>query len=119
MAGLFQALEIGKRALLGHQANLQTIGHNIANVNTPGFTRQRVRVTTSMPESAVFGQIGTGFDISDIRNVRDLFLGQQLRDAKKELGRWQYKNKSLNQIEAIFNEPQQNSLIRYNKRFLE
>jgi len=41
MPGLFQGLEIGKRALLGHQVRLQTIGHNIANVNTDGFKKNR------------------------------------------------------------------------------
>ena len=110
MPGLFQGLEIGKRALLGHQVSLQTIGHNIANVNTPGFTRQRVRISTSYPEITPNGPVGTGFTVDDVYHVRDLFLGQQFREAQKDLGRWSYKDKALQQIEGVFSEPQENSL---------
>lgn len=110
MPGLFQGLEIGKRALMGHQVTLQTVGHNIANVNTPGYSRQRVRISTSIPETSVYGQIGTGLRVDSIYHVRDLFLGDQFREAQKDLGQWTYKNKSLQQIESIFAEPQDNSL---------
>jgi len=110
MPGLFQGLEIGKRALLGHQVNLQTVGHNIANVNTPGFTRQRVRISTSYPEFTANGPVGTGLTVDEVYHVRDLFLGRQFREAQKDLGRWSYKDKSLRQIESIFSEPQDQSL---------
>ncbi|MDZ4722884.1 MAG: flagellar hook-associated protein FlgK [candidate division Zixibacteria bacterium] len=110
MPGLFQGLEIGKRALLTHQVTLQTIGHNISNVNTPGFSRQRVRVSSSFPESTPKGAYGTGIQVDDIKHVRDLFLGRQFREANKSLGDWSYQEKSLTQIESLFNEPQDNAL---------
>jgi flagellar hook-associated protein 1 FlgK len=110
MPGLFQGLEIGKRALLGHQVSLQTIGHNIANVNTIGYTRQRVRISPSDPEVSINGPIGTGLRVDDVYHVRDLFLGQQYREASKDLGAWSYKQKTLHQIESIFAEPQDDSL---------
>ena len=98
MAGLFQAIEVGKRALLSHQLYLQTIGHNIANVNTPGYSRQRVRITATTPEYNVMGAIGTGVRVTDIRHVRDLFLGAQLRNETKSLGQWSYKEKIMSQV---------------------
>ena len=110
MPGLFQALEVGKRALLSHQYVLQTIGHNIANVNTPGYTRQRVSITASYPGDSPAGPIGTGIQADDIRHIRDLFLGQQYREAQKSLGQWTYKQKTLSQIESVLNEPQDTSL---------
>ena len=110
MAGLFQALEIGKRAMLTHQYSLQTIGHNIANVDTPGYTRQRVRISATYPEDSMKGPIGTGVTVQDIEQIRDLFLGQQYREANKSLGQWTYKEKTLSQIESLFNEPQENAL---------
>jgi len=110
MPGLFQGLEVGKRALLSHQVTLQTIGHNIANVETPGYTRQRVRISSSRPEELAYGSVGTGIGVDDIRHVRDLFLGQQYREANKALGEWTYREKTLSQIESLFNEPQDNSL---------
>lgn len=105
MPGLFQALETGKRALLTHQITLQTIGHNIANVNTPGYTRQRVNFSSSSPEVSSLGAIGTGIQVDDIRHIRDLFLGEQYREATKSLGEWGYQQKSLEQVESLFNEP--------------
>ena len=110
MPGLFQALEVGKRALLGHQVSMQTIGHNIANASTPGYTRQRVTMTTTAPEVTTYGSIGSGLKVDDIRQVKDLFLGQQYRDAQKDQGRWTYLNKTYTQIESIFSEPQDGSL---------
>ncbi len=110
MPGLFQAMEIGKRALLSHQYSLQTTGHNIANVNTPGYTRQRIIISPSFPSSTAHGPIGTGIQVDDIRQVRDLFLGEQYRDAQKSYGQWTYKEKTLTQIESLFNEPNENAL---------
>lgn len=117
MAGLFQGLELGKRALLTHQYSLQTIGHNIANVNTPGYTRQRVSIQATYPESSPVGQIGTGVTADRIIQLRDLFLGDQYRDASKSKGEWAYKQKSLTQIESMFNEPQDGSINELLNKF--
>ncbi|MCP4704979.1 MAG: flagellar hook-associated protein FlgK, partial [candidate division Zixibacteria bacterium] len=110
MAGLFSGLELGKRALATHQLWLNTIGHNVANVNTPGYSRQRVSISTSTPEEHFVGMIGTGVNANDIRNVRDLFLSQQYRDENKNLGQWASQEKMLTRVEAIFMEPSTDSL---------
>lgn len=110
MPGLFQGLEIGRRALLTSQASLQTIGHNIANVNTPGYTRQRVNISTTLPENNTIGTFGTGVQVTDIQHIRDLFLGDQFRQESKSLGEWSYKEKILSQVETLFNEPNEGTL---------
>jgi len=110
MAGLFSGLELGKRALATHQLWLNTIGHNVANVNTPGYSRQRVSISTSTPEEHRAGMIGTGVNATDIRNVRDLFLNKQFRDENKNLGQWTYQEKMMTRIEEIFMEPSTDSL---------
>lgn len=110
MPGLFQALELGKRALLTHQISLQTVGHNIANVNTPGYRRQRVGIKTTIPEVQTYGSVGTGLKATDVRHIRDLFLGNQFRQNNKSLGQWSYSSKTLSQVEALFNEPGDNTL---------
>ena len=119
MPGLFQTLEIGRRALLTQQAVLQTIGHNIANVDTPGYSRQRVRITPTFPETNALGQFGTGVSVADVRHVRDLFLGRQFREANKELGSWTAKERTLRQIESFFNEPGDNTLGNAMNRFFD
>jgi flagellar hook-associated protein 1 FlgK len=110
MPGLFQTLEVGKRALLGSQLTLQTIGHNIANVNTPGYSRQRVSLRSTYPEVNSLGSIGTGISVEDINHIRDLFLGDQYRQENKSLGQWTYKEKILSQLEGLVGEPNDNSL---------
>lgn len=108
--GLFQALETGKRALLTHQLNMSTIGQNIANVDTPGYSRQRAEKTSTDPLRTALGMLGSGVTISQVRQVRDLFLGNQFRQENKSLGRWDFKEKILSQVETMFNEPSGESL---------
>lgn len=110
MAGLFQGLELGKRALLTHQLSLQTVAHNIANVNNPGYRRQRVGVRTTMPDLQTFGSIGTGITATNVQHIRDLFLGNQFRQNSKSLGQWSYNSKTLSQVESFFNEPGEGTL---------
>ncbi len=117
MPGLFQGLEIGKRALLTHQTVLQTIGHNIANVNTPGYTRQRVRIDATLPEMGTLANIGSGVEAVNIHNIRDLFLGEQFRADNKSLGQWTYKQKMLTQIESMFGEPNDGTFVTLLNKF--
>lgn len=108
--GLFQALETGKRAMQAHQLTLSTIGQNIANVDTPGYSRQRAEKTTTDALRTAMGMLGSGVTISRVRQVRDLFLGNQFRQENKSLGRWEFKEKILSQVETMFNEPGSESL---------
>ena len=70
MPGLIQSLETGKRALVSNQAALSTSEHNIANVNTPGYTRQEVVLEATPPYFTSIGGLGTGVQASDIRRVK-------------------------------------------------
>ncbi len=117
MPGLFQGLQIGRSALLTHQLALQTISNNIANVNTPGYSRQRVNITTALPEYSTIGILGAGVTVSDIQQARDLFLGQQYRQQNKSLGQWQYREKVFTQIESLFNEPNDTTLSNLMNNF--
>ena len=110
MSGLFQGLEIGKQALLTHQLSMSTIGHNLANIGTPGYTRQRVRVVASAPTELANYNVGNGVTPKTIEHVRDLFLTNQYRRENKSLGEWTYKEKTMSQIEAFFSEPNDEGL---------
>lgn len=106
MYGANVGLEIGKRALLAQQLSLNITGHNIANVNTPGFTRQQAIITSNTPLVMPFGSVGTGVEIGDIRRIRSLFLDQQVRGETQKMGKWSFLNQTWSQIESIFSEPQ-------------
>jgi len=72
---------IGLSALLASQRGLATTGHNIANVNTAGYSRQRVTFETREPQFVGIGFAGKGVDIQSITRVANDFLVDQLRVA--------------------------------------
>lgn len=105
MAGIFQGLELAKRALLSHQFSLTTAGHNIANAGTPGYSRQRVELVATDPFRDPNHQYGTGVRIASVRSIRDAFLTVQYRQGSDQLGRWTQLNRALQEVENIFLEP--------------
>ncbi len=70
---------IGLSALLAAQRGLATTGHNIANVNTDGYSRQRVTFETREPQFVGVGFAGKGVDIQSITRMANDFLVEQLR----------------------------------------
>lgn len=70
---------IGLSALLAAQQGLSTAGHNIANVNTPGFSRQRVTFEAREPQFIGAGFVGKGVDTQSITRIANQFLIDQVR----------------------------------------
>ena len=60
MPGIGTVLDIGRWALFGNQAAIETTGNNIANANTPGYTRRTVEFQENNSLDFRPGQIGTG-----------------------------------------------------------
>ena len=98
-----QGIEIGRRALRAQQAALNTTSQNIANANTPGFSRRQANLENAM--SGVRGGIGNGVDVGDVVRQRSRFLDAQVRVEQQVLGRWEAMERALGGIEVIFNEP--------------
>ena len=112
MSGLFSTFNIAKSGMTVQQKSIDVTSHNIANANTPGYTRQVARVVTSrayggltMGSSTQPGQLGTGAEISKIDRIRDTFLDYQVRSENSILGKNQSRYDYLYQVESIFNEP--------------
>lgn len=104
MAGIFETLEIGKKALLAQQAGLQVTGSNIANVNTPGFSRRQIVLEPSTVLSPYPRQKGTGVEVMEIRRIYDRFLSSQIVREKAVLGKLEEESSIFRQIETFFNE---------------
>ena len=105
MYGINVGFEIGRRALLAQQYSLNLTGHNIANVNTPGYTRQQAIMTSTRPFCSANGIFGTGVDVVTVRHLRSVFLDEQYRQETQNLGKWQTLANSWGQIETIYTEP--------------
>jgi flagellar hook-associated protein 1 FlgK len=74
MPGLFGTLNLANRALQTQRQGTEIAGHNLANVNTPGYSRQRVAIETSIYVPTEIGPQGTGSDVVAIRRIRDTLV---------------------------------------------
>ena len=73
--------------LLAAQRQLATTSHNISNISTPGYSRQRVELVTQNPQAINQISLGKGVVVSDIRRTYDEFVTTQVRDATSEYSR--------------------------------
>ncbi len=78
MAGLIGDLVAASRALAAHQTGVQVAGRNIANVNTPGYARQRVILGDRGVVQTSYGPIGTGVEALGVKQIRDGLLDRQV-----------------------------------------
>jgi flagellar hook-associated protein 1 len=110
MPGLVQGLEIARRALLAHQAALNVTGNNVANVATPGYSRQKALLVPMPSERTPEGMLGTGVRMEGVQRVRDIFVDTQIRDEMGLAGSWSSRSDLLSRVESILNEPSDNGL---------
>lgn len=85
MASLNSVLDIAKTSLLASQKAISVTSHNIANANTPGYTRQKAVLEPMNPISVGGLFFGTGVNVTAIERVYDSFQGTQLRAADSKL----------------------------------
>jgi flagellar hook-associated protein 1 FlgK len=95
-------LEIGRRALRAQQTALSTTSQNIANANTPGYSRREANLETAV--SGIQGGIGSGVDVASVVRKRSSFLDAQVRVEQQVLGRWEALEGALQGIEVVFND---------------
>ena len=95
-------LNVGSRALLANEAALQTIGHNIANSSTVGYSRQNVVLQTMEGQFTGGGYIGKGVDIQTIQRNHDAYLTRQAALSKSVSASDVTRANKLLQLEDIF-----------------
>lgn len=117
MRSTFHGIEVSKRGLFAQQSALNTTGHNIANANTEGYTRQRanMQATPGIPypglnNSTEPGLLGTGVSVVGLQRLREDFLDVQLRTENKHFGYWEARRDVLQKVEGIMNEPSDTGL---------
>lgn len=104
--------------MVASRTAIATTGHNIANANTEGYTRQRVQTATDTPRPAGSRAfIGTGALISRVDRVNDGYIEKQVRNAGRDLAHMEEKDTVLRQTEEIFNEMNGEGLNRLVARF--
>ena len=104
--GLNAAFAIGTAGLKINQIAMEVASENIANVNTPGYSRQRVLLETAPPTNHNGFPLGTGVKISTVERYYDALLQKQLLNAGATSG---YNNANLQLLQQV--EPALNELV--------
>jgi len=99
MAGL---LTLGARAMFANQAALQTIGQNIANANTVGYSRQSVVLTTSAGQFTGAGFFGKGVDVQTVVRSHNDFLTKEATTSKSTASADATRAEQLARMEKVF-----------------
>ncbi|MCF7936356.1 MAG: flagellar hook-associated protein FlgK, partial [Synergistales bacterium] len=112
MINSFFGLEMGKRALSYFRQGMDTAGHNIANADVEGYSRQRVEASSTTPftepglaRPAIPGQIGTGVKMDAITHIRSEFLDKQYQEETTLQGYWNRMEEAVDQVEMFVQEP--------------
>ena len=98
-------LSIARSALLAQQRAMDVTGHNVANAQTPGYSRQRLTTTAAEPLWSAWGTIGRGVSTGSVTRVRDTFLDGNYRRESGSLGTATTLNSFLSQVEGALGEP--------------
>ncbi|HXK89588.1 MAG TPA: flagellar hook-associated protein FlgK [Thermosynergistes sp.] len=112
MINSFFGLEMGRRAMDYFRRGMETAGHNIANADVEGYSRQRVEASTTEPYTVpgmsrpeIPLQIGTGVKVDAIVRLRDAFLDAQYSEEASLQGYWEALEQAIDNIELFVNEP--------------
>lgn len=112
MRTTFSGLELAYRALASSQRALDVAGHNIANANAVGYTRQRVMLSATDPYTIAglsrpiqAGQVGTGVWVTQITRLQNLLLAGQTRSIASEAAMAGSRQEGLARLQAVLNEP--------------
>src|SRR5262245_57899099 len=99
-------LNVASGALLAHQKAVGIIGHNIANAETPGYTRQRARLVAAVPDNVPgIGLVGRGVEFAGVDRLRNAFLDSSWRREAGVEAQYRTLQQTLQQVTGILNEP--------------
>lgn len=94
-------LNIGLSGLAANKTSLAVTGHNITNVNTPGFSRQETVQATRIPQFSGAGYIGSGTTLVDVRRIYNDFLNTQVRSSTALNSDTQSYLGQINQLDSL------------------
>ncbi len=117
MPNILASLEAGKSSIMTNQVGMDTTGHNMANVHTKGFSRQRVEIGTMWPDDIQPGQIGRGVLVQRVVRIYDQFLEQSLRKERTSKAEWSITHDYQRQVEIALAEPSEFGLNSRTSKF--
>lgn len=113
MAKIHGMMDMGKRSMANSQTALQTVGHNIANRTTEGYSRQRVEIQADEPIGLGKLRIGQGAKTSAITRVNNPYLEKQIAKEKSSQGYFGGLSDAMGRVEQVYNEQMNKGLNTY------
>ncbi len=99
--GFGQILSIGRTALNTAQLGLEVTGNNIANVNTPNYSRQRINQITGPCVTLGGVPIGTGVEVNSIQRIYDSFLGNQANNSYSGMKDYELREQIYSRVNSV------------------
>ncbi len=110
MSSLGMVGDIANSALSAQRYGIDVTSHNIANVNTAGYTRQDPIYESKVAGSSNGLLLGRGVDVATIRRISDQFIENQLMQQKSDLSSSKEMENYMSVLEGVFNEDSQTSI---------
>jgi flagellar hook-associated protein 1 FlgK len=104
MLGLFGTLNMASRSLQTQMTGVEVAGQNLANINTPGYSRQVVNITSSPELATSVGAEGTGADVAGIQQIVSTILNSQIQSQGSTSGYWNAQQTILQSAQSGLNE---------------
>ncbi|MFN0244673.1 MAG: flagellar hook-associated protein FlgK [Planctomycetota bacterium] len=115
MSGI--SYNIGLRALLASQSALETVGHNISNANTPGYSRQSLHLSAASPLNLRGLSIGNGVQPDIVLRTADGLLIRRIVAQTSSIHQLDTRLAGMSQVESIFGEPGERGLGKLMQSF--
>lgn len=103
----FVGLYTGLSGIRAAQTGIDVTSNNVANANTPGYTRQRLELRPSAPYDSLIGKMGTGVTVDSIARLRDTFLDDRYRAAIGDGVANAVRAEFMQSLESLSGEPEQ------------
>ena len=108
MRSTFSGLNTMVKGIYSNQISQETVGHNISNAGTEGYSRQRVNLaaTHAQEQSSIYGtvQIGTGVDSKALTRARDIYADRQYWSENPTMTYYEARAKEYDKLETIFDD---------------
>lgn len=107
---IFFGLNIGRSSLLSHQKALDVTGHNLANIQTENYSRQRISLTQSQPTITAQGSQGSGVKIEHVERMQSSYIERQIAKASVRNGYDAARADGLDELQSLLGEPSDDGL---------
>lgn len=121
MRSTFSGLNTMVRGVFSNQLSLDTVGHNITNASTEGYSRQSVNLAATRGQnvSSLYGDVivGTGVDSVSIQRARNIYADKQFWSETSQRQYYKTCQTNYDKVEAIFNDSDKTGILNSMEEF--